>query len=86
MKTVSSQAFAETGPDAPAGSGTVLLDGGPVLAVPDFSGWAARRVADECQKLGLELNVSGTGLAVEQNPPAASRVPVGTRVWVRLAR
>jgi cell division protein FtsI (penicillin-binding protein 3) len=86
LKTVPSQTFAESGPDAPAGSGTLLLDGGPLVAVPDFSGWAARRVAEECQKLGLELNVSGSGLAVEQNPPAASRVAVGTRVWVRLAR
>jgi cell division protein FtsI (penicillin-binding protein 3) len=66
--------------------GTLVLDDGPWISVPDFSGLAARQVAEECQKLGLELNVTGSGLAVEQNPPADSRVPAGARVWVRLAR
>jgi hypothetical protein len=36
--------------------------------------------------LGLDLNVTGTGLAVEQNPVADMKVPSGTRVWVRMAR
>ena len=46
----------------------VILGDGPLVAVPDFSGWAARRIAQECAKIGLELNVVGSGLAVEQNP------------------
>lgn len=81
-----SQGFPYRAPDAGAGSGTVVVEDGPLVPVPDFGGFAARRIAEECQKLGLDLNVSGTGLAVEQNPPAASRVPVGTLVWVRLRR
>jgi hypothetical protein len=64
----------------------VVLGDGPQVTVPDFSRWAARRVAQECVKLGLYLNVVGSGLAVEQNPVAGAKVPSGTRIWVRMAR
>jgi cell division protein FtsI (penicillin-binding protein 3) len=67
-------------------SSIIILGDGPLVTVPDLSGWAARRVAEECEKLGLDLNVAGTGLAVEQNPMAGVKVPSGTRVWVRMAR
>ncbi|HMD87395.1 MAG TPA: penicillin-binding protein [Terriglobia bacterium] len=73
-------------PDEGVASSTVILGDGPLVAVPDFSGWAARRVAQECEKLGLDLNVVGSGLAVEQNPLAGLKVPSGTRIWVRMAR
>jgi hypothetical protein len=43
-------------------------------------------VAEECEKLGLDLNVVGSGLTVEQNPVAGMKVPSGTRIWVRMAR
>ena len=65
---------------------TVLLDDGPLVSVPDFSGMAVRQVARLCQELGLELNVRGTGLAVEQFPAARARVASGTRLLVRFAR
>ncbi len=73
-------------PDMGLASSTVVLGDGPLVTVPDFSGWAVRRVAKECEKLGLDLNVVGSGLAVEQNPVAGLKVPCGTRVWVRMAR
>jgi len=69
--------------DAPT---TSLLDNGPRVNVPDFSGLAARNVAQECQKLGLELSLLGSGLAVEQSVPAHAQVPPGTRLVVRLSR
>jgi hypothetical protein len=56
------------------------------VTIPDFSGLAARSIAQECQKLGLELNLTGSGLAVEQNPPAHTQVVAGTRMVVRLSR
>ncbi len=65
---------------------TVLLDNSPHVNVPDFSGLAARNVAQECQKLGLELSLLGSGLAVEQSVPAHSQVAPGTRLVVRLSR
>ncbi len=65
---------------------TEVLDSGPLITVPDLSGLAARSVAQECQKLGLELGLLGSGLAVEQNLPAHAKVPLGTRLVVRLSR
>jgi cell division protein FtsI (penicillin-binding protein 3) len=73
-------------PDGGVASSTVVLGDGPLVTVPDFSGLAARRVAEECEKLGLDLNVLGSGLAAEQNPVAGAKVPSGTQVWVHMAR
>jgi cell division protein FtsI (penicillin-binding protein 3) len=73
-------------PKAGVAPSMVVLGDGPLVAVPDFSGWAARRVALECEKLGLDLHFAGSGLAVEQNPLAGLKVPSGTRIWVRMAR
>ncbi len=64
----------------------MVLEGGPMLTVPSFSSQAVRQVAMECQRLGLDLNVAGTGLAVEQSPRAGARVPPGATLWVRFAR
>jgi cell division protein FtsI/penicillin-binding protein 2 len=66
--------------------GPVVLEKGPLVRVPDFTGLAARPVADQCEAAGLDLAVSGSGLAVQQYPVADSKVPPGTRVWVRFAR
>jgi cell division protein FtsI (penicillin-binding protein 3) len=65
---------------------TVVMDKGPMVTVPDFSGLTARNIVQECQKRGLELHLSGSGLAVEQSSPANTRVPLGSRLMVRLAR
>jgi cell division protein FtsI (penicillin-binding protein 3) len=65
---------------------TVVVNNGPLVTVPDFSGLAARTIAQECQKLGLELSLLGSGLAVEQSSPAHAQVPLGTRLAVRLSR
>jgi cell division protein FtsI/penicillin-binding protein 2 len=73
-------------PRAGDAEGTVVLDEGPTMTVPDFSGLALRRVAEECQALGLELNVLGSGLAVAQNPAPGAQVPAGARLSVRFAR
>lgn len=67
-------------------AGTTMVNEGPLVQVPDLSGLPARLVAQECQRLGLELNFSGSGLVVEQRPAALTRVPEGTRIWVRMAR
>jgi len=71
----------------PAGNlGTMGLEDGPSVTVPDLTGLAVRQVALECQHLGLELNLTGSGLAVEQNPAGGSQIPVGSHIWVRFAR
>ncbi|TAM80637.1 MAG: PASTA domain-containing protein [Acidobacteria bacterium] len=65
---------------------TVVLDESPTVAVPDFTGLSARRATQECQSLGLEMQMAGSGLAVQQDPPAGATVHAGSRVWVRFAQ
>jgi cell division protein FtsI/penicillin-binding protein 2 len=66
--------------------GTVLLDESPLLVVPNFTGFSVRRVTEECQSLGLEIQISGSGLAVRQEPTAGASVHAGSRVWVQFAQ
>ena len=66
--------------------GTALLDEGPVLNVPNFAGQSARRVTGECQSLGLEMQMAGSGLAVQQDPLPGTPVHAGSTVFVRFAR
>lgn len=42
--------------------------------MPDFTGLSLREVARECSRLGLRLQVHGSGDAVGQRPPSGSRV------------
>lgn len=74
-------AFQSTKRDEP-----YLLSERPLTSVPDFSGLAARQVAEQCQRLNLNLNLAGSGLAIRQNPAAGSQVAAGTTVWVQFGR
>jgi len=66
--------------------GTLVVDEGPLVTVPSFSGKPVRVVARECQEQGFDLGVLGSGLAVEQNPSAGTQAHAGARVIVRFAR
>jgi len=66
--------------------GTLVVDEGPLMTVPSFSGQSVRVVARECQQQGFDLAVLGSGLAVEQSPAAGSQAHAGARVIVRFAR
>ncbi len=67
-------------------SGTVVLNDGPMLEVPNFSGLPARKVSEECQSIGLAMDMSGSGLAVGQDPAPGTRVRAGSSVRVSFAR
>ncbi len=84
----SSASEPDSGPPGapPAASEMVVINTGPAVNVPDFSGWDERRVADECQSLGLDLELSGSGLAAQQNPAPGTKEPEGSRVEVSFAR
>jgi cell division protein FtsI (penicillin-binding protein 3) len=66
--------------------GTVVLDVAGGVLVPDFRGKSLRTVLEEADSAGLELEVSGSGVGVEQSPSAGSRVPPGGHVSVRFGR
>jgi cell division protein FtsI/penicillin-binding protein 2 len=66
--------------------GTLVVDEGPLVTVPSFSGQSVRVVAKECQQQGFDLAALGSGLAVEQSPSAGAQAHAGARIIVRFAR
>ncbi len=68
-----------------ADSITVLVEEQSVT-VPDFHGMPKRRVISYCQELGLQMQSTGSGIAVLQIPPPGTKVPVGEVCQVTFAR
>jgi len=54
--------------------------------VPNFRGMTLRAVLEESAATGVEIEVSGNGLARNQEPPAGSILAPGTRVRVQFSR
>jgi cell division protein FtsI (penicillin-binding protein 3) len=67
-------------------SGTVVLDIDSAKIVPSFLGKPVRAVIEESEKTGLEVDIFGSGVARQQNPPPGSRLPSGGHVTVQFAR
>jgi cell division protein FtsI (penicillin-binding protein 3) len=71
----------------PQPNGTVVLDveqGG--ITVPSFSGKSVRSAIELAESSGLDLDVVGSGLGHDQNPPAGAHVPSGSRITVKFGR
>jgi cell division protein FtsI (penicillin-binding protein 3) len=66
--------------------GTVVLDVDAAKTVPSFLGKPVRAVIEESEKAGLEVDVFGSGVARDQNPPPGSRLPSGGHVTVQFGR
>lgn len=74
-------------PASPAAvRGTIVLDVGGGVIVPDFSGKPLRAALEQAQALGLELEVTGSGVARAQSPAPGTRVPHSGHVSVRFGR
>jgi cell division protein FtsI (penicillin-binding protein 3) len=80
------QAPVTSTPPKLSAQGTVVLDAEGGILVPSFIGRRLREVVEAAQQAGVEIDVTGTGIAREQAPPAGSRIPAGTRVAVRFSR
>jgi len=68
-------------------NGTVVLEveqGG--IVVPSFAGKSVRAAIELAESSGLDLDVVGSGLGQEQNPPAGAHVPTGARITVKFGR
>ncbi len=68
-------------------NGTVVVDveqGG--IVVPSFLGKSVRSCIEIAQSSGLELNVAGSGRALDQSPPPGSHVASGARIMVKFGR
>lgn len=67
-------------------TGTVVLDVDAARVVPSFLGKPVRTVIEESEKAGLEVDIFGSGVARQQNPPPGARLPTGGHVTVQFAR
>jgi cell division protein FtsI (penicillin-binding protein 3) len=68
-------------------TGTVVVDveqGG--IVVPSFLGKSVRSSVEIAQDSGLELDVIGSGKALDQSPAPGSHVASGTRITVKFGR
>jgi cell division protein FtsI (penicillin-binding protein 3) len=86
-KTSASHSVAGARPadPAPLTESTVVLDESNGVPVPSFEGKTVRSFVQECMRLGLSPSPVGAGVAVEQMPPAGTRVRAGSRIVVRFA-
>ena len=66
--------------------GTVVLDMDDAKIVPSFLGKPVRAVIEESENAGLEVDIFGSGVARQQNPPPGARLPSGGHVTVQFAR
>ena len=54
--------------------------------VPDFHGKTMRAVLEESSARGLEVEISGKGIARSQTPPAGTVLARGSRIKVQFTR
>jgi len=78
-------------PPAPAAQpeargGTVVLDAGGGSTVPSLLGLSMRGAIETAHKAGFELQIVGSGVAREQQPPPGSFLPFGSKIAVRFSR
>jgi cell division protein FtsI (penicillin-binding protein 3) len=66
--------------------GTVVVDVDGGAVVPEFVGKPLRQVIEMAQESGIELDISGSGVARAQAPAPGTRIPAGAHVAVRFAR
>ncbi|MDR3763636.1 MAG: penicillin-binding protein [Acidobacteriota bacterium] len=73
-------------PAVDARGGTVVLENGGHSTVPSLLGLSMRGAIEAAHKAGYEVQVVGSGLAREQQPPPGTYLPPGSKIAVRFAR
>jgi cell division protein FtsI (penicillin-binding protein 3) len=70
---------------APPTPGSVVVGAGNI-PVPNLVGQTVRAATEQAGRLGLGLQVLGSGIARAQSPAPGTRVPAGTEIIVRFTR
>jgi len=60
--------------------------GTETVEVPDFHGMPKRKVLDRCMDVGIQLQATGSGVAIFQVPPPGTKIPAGDACQVTFAR
>jgi membrane peptidoglycan carboxypeptidase len=63
-----------------------LPAGGQTVVLPDFRGMAKRKVLMRCMDLGIQLQSTGSGVAVFQSPLPGTKIPPGSTCSVTFAK
>ncbi len=74
----------ESAPSSPANT-VVIADAGK-LRVPSLTGLPIREIIEQAAGAGLQVEITGDGIAREQAPAPGTMVPPGTKIVVRCAR
>ena len=74
----------ESAPSSPANT-VVIADAGK-LRVPSLVGLPIREIIEQAGSTGLQVEITGDGIAREQAPAPGTMVPPGTKIVVRCAR
>jgi len=69
-----------------ARGGTVVLDVGGGSTVPSLLGLSMRGAIEAAHKAGFELQIVGSGVAREQQPPPGAYLPLRPKIAVRFSR
>jgi hypothetical protein len=85
-KAIAASLVSASAPAPASASGTVVLDVAGGVEVPDFRGKPLRTALEQAENAGIELEVSGSGVGIEQSPAAGSRIPPGGHVSVKFGR
>jgi len=67
-------------------SGTVVIADAGQLRVPSLIGLPIREIIEQAGSSGLEVKITGDGIAREQAPAPGTMVPAGTKIVVRCER
>ena len=74
----------ESAPSSPAN--TVVVANAGKLRVPSLIGLQIREIIEQAGSAGLQVEITGDGIAREQAPAPGTMVPPGTKIVVRCAR
>jgi cell division protein FtsI (penicillin-binding protein 3) len=71
---------------APAAPSKSVVVQAKLMPVPSLTGLPVRKVIEQAAMAGLNVEISGNGIAREQFPAAGAMVPPGTKIVVHCAR
>jgi cell division protein FtsI (penicillin-binding protein 3) len=77
--------IAQTSVQKPVPGPTVAVVSSETVPIPALAGKTMREVSEICQQLGVNPILVGTGLVMEQEPPAGAVVPKGGSITVRFS-
>jgi cell division protein FtsI (penicillin-binding protein 3) len=69
-----------------ARGGTVILENGRSSTVPSLLGLSMRGAIVAAHRAGFDLQIVGSGVAREQQPPPGAYLPPGSKIAVRFSR